>query len=745
MTGETPMSIEGVGSYAEIYSENLTDEDIKTFDNLGVEWRGRNIYAIRDDFCVKAVTVFARLYAQTALINPAELPQLKAEIIEVFEDLFDTELEDEDEPSPLLYRFDPLSGTYRELIGAEGKFIKKAGKKVGKGLKKAKKAVTKGVRGTGRWVREHPVETAVIVAAVVVVIATAGAAAPIAGPEAISAVGSAAAAGAAAAASNNGSNSRRKKDSEDEPSSSSPPNPPSQGTPQAVNKTSTYTPNISQGFSTSNPLPQDPFPHKSFSNNSYERSDLGSRNPNSYPAPLGMPTLLAYETKTYSAPASITDIPKSSSYASFKGTPTPMNLPLTSSSSIEHYKPGEFSVPQQVRLNSNDSFALLFPGYQEMPTSPKSSTPPKAISVMNQTQEEPWTDFVKGVSKGFPRGCADSVKEVPSTFSAIVKLVGNYVLDPFINPLNQLPGQETVSQVRAVYETIEYLRICEVGEVRKAAGEFIKAVAPEAHKLFTDWDNLSIEERGDLSAYCTGKYGTDFLLPLAAAKGVKVAGVALKEAGAIGKLEGVIGAATPEIGGLGMTQGSSKLARELNVGNVRELIKAGRETPLLAKELGFTKHDIAHLTQSGDLEKHVATAFENIIRDQTMVASLEKFRMAENFLKPYRSQYLFETHAKELIQQTGIRTYPRPTGVPENFRVRISDKGAGIIYLHPEHAHTSIRIMPGKPHSPLPYQQKPYVIYRNNGNTFDKFGKVVDSSAPESHIPIEEFVFKDHL
>lgn len=37
-----------------------------------------------------------------------------------------------------------------------------------------------------------------------------------------------------------------------------------------------------------------------------------------------------------------------------------------------------------------------------------------------------------------------------------------------------------------------------------------------------------------------------------------------------------------------------------------------------------------------------------------------------------------ELQARELIEKTGIRTFPRPSGIPENFRVQISDKGAGM-------------------------------------------------------------------
>ena len=102
-----------------------------------------------------------------------------------------------------------------------------------------------------------------------------------------------------------------------------------------------------------------------------------------------------------------------------------------------------------------------------------------------------------------------------------------------------------------------------------------------------------------------------------------------------------------------------------------------------------------------------------------------------------------ESQARGLIHQAGVRTLPRPQGIPENFRVRVSDKGAGIKYVHPHHNHTSIRVMPGKPHSPLPYQQKPYVNHTRDGKALDKFGNIVKSDSPESHIPYEQFVYRD--
>jgi hypothetical protein len=54
-----------------------------------------------------------------------------------------------------------------------------------------------------------------------------------------------------------------------------------------------------------------------------------------------------------------------------------------------------------------------------------------------------------------------------------------------------------------------------------------------------------------------------------------------------------------------------------------------------------------------------------------------------------------------------------------------------------------IRVMPGKPHSPNPYQRKPYVTHQRNGNAIDKQGKIVEKDALDAHIPYEEFVYRE--
>lgn len=122
--------------------------------------------------------------------------------------------------------------------------------------------------------------------------------------------------------------------------------------------------------------------------------------------------------------------------------------------------------------------------------------------------------------------------------------------------------------------------------------------------------------------------------------------------------------------------------------------------------------------------------------------SIEKFRTSEAFLKTYKGQVLTETKIRKILHKTGFKTFPRPKGIPANFRVAFSDKGCGMKYINPENIHESLRVMPGKPHSIKPHQTKPYIIYQKHGKTYDKFGNIVDGASAEAHIPINEFVFE---
>ncbi len=124
-----------------------------------------------------------------------------------------------------------------------------------------------------------------------------------------------------------------------------------------------------------------------------------------------------------------------------------------------------------------------------------------------------------------------------------------------------------------------------------------------------------------------------------------------------------------------------------------------------------------------------------------MQASYDACTRAETFLKPYKGA-LPEAMARDLIHEAGFPTFPRPKGIPENYIVKFTDKGAGMKYIDPKNPGNCIRVMPGKPHSPLQCQKKPYVSEMKQGQALDKFGNKVFRDVPEAHIPIDEFVYR---
>ena len=138
-------------------------------------------------------------------------------------------------------------------------------------------------------------------------------------------------------------------------------------------------------------------------------------------------------------------------------------------------------------------------------------------------------------------------------------------------------------------------------------------------------------------------------------------------------------------------------------------------------------------------ENNQLTNLVNSYVNSTFQESIQLHRTAKAFLKPYIKTFMPEEQARALIHKTKIPTFPRPEGIPENYIVKISNNGAGMIYRHPTNTGTYVRVMPGKPHSPFFYQRKPYVVQKINGTCLDKFGNFVTREAPEAHIPVQEF------
>ncbi|TAE34224.1 MAG: hypothetical protein EAY65_03005 [Alphaproteobacteria bacterium] len=92
------------------------------------------------------------------------------------------------------------------------------------------------------------------------------------------------------------------------------------------------------------------------------------------------------------------------------------------------------------------------------------------------------------------------------------------------------------------------------------------------------------------------------------------------------------------------------------------------------------------------------------------------------------------------------RLFRRPKGVPATWIRELSKKGDGVKYVDPKSkGHTDIRIQKGNPKSPNPLQQQHYIKLKKNGQYFDKNGNKVLSNAPESHIPVKDFIFNKDL
>lgn len=330
------------------------------------------------------------------------------------------------------------------------------------------------------------------------------------------------------------------------------------------------------------------------------------------------------------------------------------------------------------------------------------------VSQTKTTQPLSIPDFSYGFAKGLPKGIYDSG-------SGLFLFASDLIQHP-INTGAQMWDALTLLSNLAKTEQWDTLS---------------EALAPEVHQLVKEWDSLPSDKKGELTGYAFGKYGADILLPGAIAKAVSKGLKGGQELAIIYK-------------SLQTAEQSLVLESAANIGNgakIAEVIEASQKTIALGDELGFSTTEMAHLKQAGQLEGTISHAFENVAHNPTLQDSFQLFGRAQNFLKSYKG-FMPEEQCRELIHQAGIQTFPRPIGVPENFRTKLSGKGAGMKYVHPENEETYIRIMPGKPHSPFPYQQKPYVIQMKDGKAFDKYGNIVLQNAPEAHIPFEEFIYR---
>ena len=100
--------------------------------------------------------------------------------------------------------------------------------------------------------------------------------------------------------------------------------------------------------------------------------------------------------------------------------------------------------------------------------------------------------------------------------------------------------------------------------------------------------------------------------------------------------------------------------------------------------------------------------------------------------------------AATTVDKPNIKTHVEfavPEGVPDNWIIKIPDKGDGLKYVNPNNPHEYIRSMKGNPNNPNPSSQKAYIAWHSHGKRLDVNGNPVDKCTPEAHIDPNKFIY----
>lgn len=306
-------------------------------------------------------------------------------------------------------------------------------------------------------------------------------------------------------------------------------------------------------------------------------------------------------------------------------------------------------------------------------------------------------DFGVGFAQGLPKGVGESGHQLLTFASEMAT-----------HPI------ETTSNVCAAFSNLAKLT------ASQEWGALSQSLAPEVCQLISEWETLPAREQGERAGYIFGKFGGDILIPGATAKVLS---------------KGINGAKELALAAKNLQTAEQTFALETLSQSARSPATFTETTTTLsaAKSPFLKLEDIV-----------VQSKNEAFLRSQGLWDSFVKCKKAEIYLGQFKNKCLTETEIRSLIHETGMSTFPRPAGIPEHYQIMLADRGAGMKYVRPGKDEVCIRVMPGKPHSPNPMQQKPYVTVEKDGYCFDKYGNSVKKNSPEAHIPLDEFVYRGY-
>lgn len=300
-------------------------------------------------------------------------------------------------------------------------------------------------------------------------------------------------------------------------------------------------------------------------------------------------------------------------------------------------------------------------------------------------------EFAKGLLKGTATNSLQSLIDfVPSTFHTLSGLshgLWAFACDPVD------VSQELITSCQNIAQFIKDNTTLEIAQT----------LIPELRELTENWDHLAPTRKGELMGSIIGEYGTDFLLIAYATKGASIAFRSMK---AFSELRRANAALTLE-----------RLAYE-----------AATMAAIEEQHLAWwnkTKPLIDKIKQSNGkgLDKLIAKEFKN--------------------------HPLSELQIRQILHQCGIKTFPKPKGIPENWTVKLSKENGGMKYRletlgkdGQTWIKSEVRVMPGNANSSWSAQQSAYVKHNVNGKYLDKKGNIVKRESPEAHIPLNEYDFE---
>jgi len=239
------------------------------------------------------------------------------------------------------------------------------------------------------------------------------------------------------------------------------------------------------------------------------------------------------------------------------------------------------------------------------------------------------SEFSIGFAKGIPKGAYESGEGILL-----------FLADLATHPI------QTAGQMYDALSTLAKLACTDEWEL------IGQSLAPEIHKLVTQWDTIPSDERGELAGFALGKYGTDILAPGALAKVAKQSVQSAKELAAVCK-------------NLKLASETLVLETAAEIGTgvkIAEVVEAGQRTARLGEELGFTGKEMGQLKQAGKLESTVTETYEQL--SLPMQESLLKHNNARKFLQTHKG-FMPEERVRELIHETGFSYFSASYWYPQ--------------------------------------------------------------------------------